>query len=245
VTDGASVNIGEKNGLWVCLKEERKASPAEQNTSPPLVTIWCAVHRSSLAWKAVTQSVLEIKHLIDTSASISTYFHESGLRTREIKMVAKKNELKLRRFPRYFEVRWCEFTHSLLDKILTSWSCLILYFDERSKDEKENAKTKSTCRGYYQFLTKEENIKLMANIADMLSVYSHFQKRMQSDSLTVVDIPQATHSVKTQLEQLKTQSLIGGWMCKFTENLKDRNEEENSVLWHGIKLQAKTKKKKK
>lgn len=57
VTDGASVNTGEKNGLWAIFKKE-KAS----NT--PFITIGCAVHRSNLAWKRVTKDVKEVNHLI-------------------------------------------------------------------------------------------------------------------------------------------------------------------------------------
>lgn len=48
VTDGASVNIGERGGLWT-LFQQKWRSLCEQNV--PLIKIWCAAHRSNLVWK--------------------------------------------------------------------------------------------------------------------------------------------------------------------------------------------------
>ena len=38
---------------------------------PQLLTIWCAVHRSNLAWEAVRASVQEIAHLFQELVAIS------------------------------------------------------------------------------------------------------------------------------------------------------------------------------
>lgn len=46
VTDGASVNVGSKNGLWTLLDKLHSDSSASEI---PFLKIWCSVHRSSLA----------------------------------------------------------------------------------------------------------------------------------------------------------------------------------------------------
>lgn len=167
VTDGASVNIGHKNGLWELFKKEKNSI----DTTHPFVTFWCAVHRTNLAWDKVTKDVTEISHLIATLSSISAYFHSSGLRTRELKTIAEKEKISVSHFPTYFEVRWTEFTSNLLNAILNSWLALVLYFKENVNDSKE-------CKGYYDFLTKYENMKLISSLADVSSVFAYYKKKI-------------------------------------------------------------------
>ena len=46
VTDGASVNIGDKASLWALLQAARlKSATNEPNTTMPLLKAWCAAHR--------------------------------------------------------------------------------------------------------------------------------------------------------------------------------------------------------
>ncbi|CAB4006718.1 Hypothetical predicted protein [Paramuricea clavata] len=55
VTDGASVNTGEKNGLWALIDRDFNL-PLGDEVPTPMIKIWCAAHRSQLAWKSVTNS---------------------------------------------------------------------------------------------------------------------------------------------------------------------------------------------
>lgn len=76
ITDGTSINVGEKNGLWALLTNDRILN------NMPLMKVWCAVHRSALAWKELTANVVEVKKNIESCVLIATYFHQSGLRTK-------------------------------------------------------------------------------------------------------------------------------------------------------------------
>ncbi|KAL4104035.1 hypothetical protein QTP88_019348 [Uroleucon formosanum] len=76
ITDGTSINVGEKNGLWALLTNDRILN------NMPLMKVWCAVHRSALAWKELTANVVEVKKNIESCVSIATYFHQPGLRTK-------------------------------------------------------------------------------------------------------------------------------------------------------------------
>lgn len=73
VTDGASVNVGEKGGVWALLQSEIKLlaksetdSKSSEHMIPvpplPLLKVCCAVHRSQLAWHSVSESVTEVKY---------------------------------------------------------------------------------------------------------------------------------------------------------------------------------------
>lgn len=106
-TDGASVNIGQKNGLWALIDSNRYSNKIQV----PLLKMWCAVHRSALAWGQLTSNVIEVHKLIVTCSAISSHFHQSGLRTKELKDIANNEGMSFTQLPKYVEVRWTEFTY--------------------------------------------------------------------------------------------------------------------------------------
>lgn len=65
MTDGASINTGNKNGLWALIDKDNK------NYNTQILNIWCTVYRSALAWEKLTSSVPELKKLIEMFSSIS------------------------------------------------------------------------------------------------------------------------------------------------------------------------------
>jgi hypothetical protein len=118
VTDGASVNTGEKGGLWRIIEDRRTElpvttdQPAERQAvdgpdiqPAPLLKIWCCVHRSNLAWQSVSSYVPELGHVFQELISLASFFHNSGLRSRELKKIADGNHLNLLHLPKVFEVR--------------------------------------------------------------------------------------------------------------------------------------------
>lgn len=150
VTDGASIKTGEKNGLWSLIEKDK------ESISIPLLKVWCAVHRSALAWDSLTTNVPEIKKIIDICSSISTHFYRSGLRTKELQQVTDENNLTLIRLPKYFEVRWTEFTYSLIQSVLRNWRAMVIFFKKQVNEDKCNVST-----GFLKFLTNYDNLKLL------------------------------------------------------------------------------------
>lgn len=74
-SDGTNVNSGEKNSQWVFLDKEIK----EDGSKIPLIKIWCAAHRSELAWKNTATKVVAVNKVLTTLTSISSYFHTRQL----------------------------------------------------------------------------------------------------------------------------------------------------------------------
>lgn len=236
VTDGASVNIGDKNGLWTLLQaeiEHMAQVEADNNISSeteslpvlPLLKVWCAVHRSQLAWHSVSESVFEVKHIFQNLISIVSFFHTSGVRTRELKAVADDNHLNLVSLPRVFEIRWTEFSYSLLTAVLSSWQAIVTYLT-KSPD--------ASAKGHMRFLTSLSNLKLLTFLADVLFLFSRFQMRLQSDSTTLLDMQAAVTNVHARIVELTHKPLVGGWQEALTESVTESNEE---VFLKGIRLQ--------
>ena len=153
-----------------------------------MIKIWCAVHRSQLAWKSVTNSIQEVSHLIQQLSSILTFFHASGIRTRELTDAANAEGCCMLSLPHVFEVHW---------------RARVAYF--KNSDEKE-------ATGFLSFLTKKSNLDLLTFIADLLAVFSRYQQQLQSDSTTLIDMDRYISKVKVKVLGLKETALLGGWV---------------------------------
>jgi len=182
VTDGASVNTGERKGLWALFDSI--------DSEIPKLKIWCAVHRTQLAWKSVTDLVSEVSHLLQKLSGLSSFFHTSGLRTRQLKELASTNDLACRSLPKVFEVHWSEYTFSLVNSVLESWHALVLYMQQSHDKQAE---------GFETLLTNKTNLELLTFLADVLAVFSRFQKKIQSDNVTLLDIQREVTLVKTSI----------------------------------------------
>ena len=217
-TDGENKNVGEHRGLWKLLDDDRR----KLDIDTPLLKSVCAVNSTANSYKDLCKSVPEIYHLVKKLAAISTYFHVLAKRTSEMEKVAKVEGLTVRLFPKYFEVRWAEFTAALLDAILCSWQALIKF-----NVEQYNAEGKK----FLKLLTNKDNRLLMCFVADLLFLIKVFQKKLQSDSLTIVDIEPEAERFRERVSKLSTGSLLGGLENEFKERF---GEEANKFC--GIKL---------
>ena len=117
--------------------------------------------------KSTSDIVPEVKKMFQVIISISTYFHSSGIRTRELKAVAEETKCPLLHLPKLFEVRWSEFSYALLNAVLVSWKVLVEYMKSSSDSE---------CRGFLKFLLTEDNLLLLSFLADCLFVFKRYKK---------------------------------------------------------------------
>ena len=87
VTNGTSVNTEHNNGLWKIFQYYRLEKFSEPVA--PAITILCCAHKSSLAWKAASNTIPEIKNILMTLSGISSHFAKSGVRCRELENIAE------------------------------------------------------------------------------------------------------------------------------------------------------------
>ena len=165
----------------------------------------------------------EIEHLVKKLAGIATFFHASAKRTSDLEKVGAKENLTVHRIPKYFEIRWSEFTAALLDAVLCSWQALVKFCEEQHGTEEKK---------FLKLLTNKDNILMMCFVADLLFLLKVFQKKLQRDSLTIVDIEPEAETFQKSIDKLSTSPLLGGWEEAFKERF---NEEENTFcnteLW--------------
>lgn len=174
----------------------------------------------------------EVKKIIDTGSSLASFFHNSGIRTKELREIAKKKNLYLARLPAQYEVRWTQFVFQLIKSILKSWHTLVLFFGESKETE---------ATGYLNFLKNKENLEFLSFLADVLEVFSHCQQNLQKDSLTLMDMMRYIRSTEKQLMSLLEKPLFGGWVEVLQEEMKysEKNKVEEYKL-KGILLNSAT-----
>ena len=71
----------------------------------------------------------------------------------------------------------------------------------------------------------------MCFVADLLFVLKVFQKKLQRDSLTIVDIEPEAGKFQKSVDKLSTSSLLGGWEEAFKEKF-----DEEANIFCGIEL---------
>lgn len=84
--------------------------------------------------KLFNECLMKVKKIIESCASIATYFHQSGLHTKELKKIADENEMSLLHLPKYFDVHWTEFTYKLFYGLIKRWYILVYYFNKKKEE---------------------------------------------------------------------------------------------------------------
>ena len=161
--------------------------------------------------------------MIQRLCSLPTFFRSSAVRTRNLNEIAKNENTAVLAFPSVFEIRWAEFTSSLIETTLVSWKALVMYLKD-----KEGFKEK----GFFNFLTCHSHLDLLSYLADVITIFARFQRKLQPDSKTSLDMDDHVKTVKDQLKKLKQDPLLGGWMETFNEQLvvQSDGDDENMVL---------------
>lgn len=212
-TDGTNVNSGNRGGIWKFLEEEISQNGSEI----PLMKIWCAAHRADLAFEDLTTAVPETNRILTVLSRIASHFHTSAVRTSELTEIASTIGLKLLSMPKIFEVRFTQYTFQLVRAISANWRAIEIYF-RKNMD--------ATTQGFHTFLTNGENLKKMTFLGDLLFIFKRLQKKLQSDSLTLIKMAaNVKHAIST-LENLKVQSIPTGFESKLQTKLVTRDEKE-------------------
>ena len=81
-------------------------------------------------------------------------------------------------------------------------------------------------KGFGKFMTDVYNLRLMSFTSDVLFLLRNFQKRLQSDTITIVDIATEVDIFLKKLTSLLEKSLLGG----LEEALVSTLDEENLTL---------------
>ena len=116
-----------------------------------------------------------------------------------------------------------------MNSVLESWHALLVLYMQQSHDKQ--------AEGFETLLTNKTNLELLAFIADVPAVFSRFQKKIQSNNVTLLDIQQEVTLVKTSISSLQKTPLLGGWVSSLqAQSQLVESDERSFYMLKGIKL---------
>ena len=185
--------------------------------------IWCAAHRSNLAYKDVAKSVNEVKLTISDVVSVGSYFHVSGVRTHDLKAITESNGLPAPlHWPDFKEVRFAEFSHHLFAVFLRNFRGCICYWEKDGSDES---------KGFLYKWKNKDRIQTVCVLADITYILKGLQKSLQKDTCMLSELRKLKDRTIKELESLKDESLTGGWEETFNSKVDSENK------FYGIQLE--------
>ena len=213
---------GSQSGLWARLQAECKLN---------LITQWCVGNRASLAFKVVTNTVVEIKILMTDAVSVASYFRVSGKRTQELQKVASELNppVELLAWPQYKEVRMVEFVAQLLRALARNIrACLELWSKVSGVDEEERL-----LRSGFSKTWIFSKLQLLFLYLDACEIFSRLSWRFQRNQLTTLDVGRAREVAITELEQMFTSPVPGGWEELFLSNSNEDSLHYSVMTYRG------------
>jgi hypothetical protein len=167
----------------------------------------------------VCSNVTELKTLLLDLTGLASYFRQSGIRTHELFETAKSENFPVFSMPKYFEVRWKEFTHALCHAVIASWRAIVTYL--RRCEDKDVA-------GFSKKWTEYSRLQLLSLVTDIPFLFASFQKTMQSDSINLSEVG-LVDSVIDQLHQMEKAYLIGGWEERWNAEVTFSKTRQTSM----------------
>ena len=99
-----------------------------------------------------------------------------------------------------------------------------MVFCERSEEEQ--------AKGFGKLLSNKDNLMLMCLMGDVLFLLKVFQKKLQGDDITIVDIVAETKKFIAKIDKLQQRPILGGWEDEFSQSYDEENETFfGRVLW--------------
>jgi hypothetical protein len=165
----------------------------------------------------------DVHTVIHDSVALATFFHTYGIRTHELAEIAKLQGLTIKHLPKYVDVRWTEFTYRLLSNRLYSWRAIVACM-------KSMMQTDSAAKGHLAALTDETKLKTTCLVADIRMLYSRFQKSIQDNDLTLLQLSKEVEDVKKSIKDLHDNPLAGGRESTCCSNIASNGEIYNVQL---------------
>lgn len=214
-TDGENANTGKNSGLWVRMKNY-----LERN----ILCIWCVAHRSDLVLSDLELSIMEVKHWKANLKAVATFYRGSSVRFNELEQIAKAENLKVYKFPAYFEVRFVEHLINLTKAVWNNLLCIEKHWKSIVDNPDSSKVEKATARGFMRLWQKEGDQQLLTSLMlDILRQIERLQKESQRSMVTLPDIETTKEIIVTSLSLMESQPYPGG----YEEQLLEKNAVKN------------------
>eukprot|EP00794_Sanderia_malayensis_P005140 gene5140-5788_t len=156
--DGASVILDVKSGVGKMLKDQF-----------PAIVIWhCMNHRPELAVSDAVKSINGFYTLESFFNKIYSIYSFSAKMQRELKEIASKLDVELRKIGKVFTIRWAASTYRAVYALWSLFPALHEHFSTLAKDDSIDSVKRATYSGIAKKLATKEFVEDVAVIKDCL-----------------------------------------------------------------------------
>jgi hAT family C-terminal dimerisation region len=237
LSDGASVNLGQKKGVAALLKSK----------SPWLITIHCFNHRLELAVKDSITKHKCFNNVLDLLMTLYNYYHSSPKRLRDVKEVADSLDDHFTKLQRCNGTRWVAFKLKALQSVKKNYGIIVQHLlqDINAGAGHVANVNRSKAKGILAILQNCATILHLLLLENMLVALSGLSETLQGDKVGMLH---AIAEVRTCLSQMTVEHLCAG--CKELKELvncitdataegssnDDSDDDCGDVLYRGVRL---------
>ena len=196
--DGASVMLGEENGVMARMKSE----------VPDLIVTHCAAHRIALAASDSAKAEPWFKRFETTLNSVYTYFSRSAVRTSELKEMQSLLDHRQLKLQRPLDTRWLS-----LENAVTAFRRS--FKPVKAVLENEAVEGDTTAVGLSIQFSKPEFIVTLYFLSDVLDILTSLSCVCQSNNLNLLDLDTLVSDKIAALDKIKNDTFLGGFMTQL------------------------------
>ena len=194
-SDGASVMLGEENGVMARLKAK----------VPGLIVTHCAAHRVALAACDAANAEPWFRKFEKSLNQVYTFFSRSSARTAELKEMQSLLDHPQLKLQRSTDTRWL----SLENAVTALRRC---FKPVKAVLEHEGAEGEATAIGLSVQLSKPEYIITLYLLSDVLDILSSLSCVCQSVDLNLLGVETLVNDKIAALEKIREDVFMGGFM---------------------------------
>jgi hypothetical protein len=210
-TDGESANTGRKTGLW---------KRVEEYVGCPILSVWCACHRSDLAMEDLERSIPELKIWKINISSLAQYYRASAKRTKALNNIMTN----MKAFPQHHEIRFAEHLCNLTLAILHNIDGCRKHWRSLQADPQTPRKDCQEAAGFMNTWQQDgAQVYLTAIMSDVCSIFRYLEKQLQKPEVIVSDTLSHRDVAIKKLLFMKDKPYPGG----AENHLKCAQTEEN------------------
>jgi hypothetical protein len=195
-SDGASVNTGCNNGLFIQLQQN-------QNW---LVTIHCVSHRLELALKDCLLKDNRFKEMKDFMVILYYHFKKSGKLKRQFKELAKAMNVTIYAFPKVHGTRFINHVRRGLENLLNNWPVLKECIENTVESRDFNC-TRAKLQGILKKLKNFKFLACCAAIKSLLDGIAGLSLALEQGDLQFFYLPYLVDITMDSLDAVTSQNL--------------------------------------
>ncbi|KAL8572378.1 hypothetical protein ACOMHN_023147 [Nucella lapillus] len=236
--DGATVNLGQSNGVVAKLRED----------NPKLIDIHCMAHRLELAVLGVLKKVKMVETVNDTLHLIWKTYHFSPKSKRELQTVCEELATRFYKPKPVKGTRWIPHLDRALKIFLKGQDDLVMKAGEYSavaihmenlKETSRNADVAGRGRKVSATMKDLQFAAFSHFLADVFQEISKLSLLLQSKDLILPCAIDGVENCFTSLDAMKTDPFPGGLLETFiTECLEKQTRGFHTTTFQGLEMKG-------